>query len=223
MDYPIGSLVSLRNAGKRTLLFVCLFGVLGCAGTTMHTANSVDALDLDELTALMTGSFSSENQAARDGQFYDIRLEMVRIWPKRTDGVWLYVEQASASALDRPYRQRVYHLTGDGQSWKSAVFEMPGPETYVGAWKNASLFDDLTPDQLTLRIGCAVYLKRSRKGDFRGSTRERECLSQLRGASYATSEVVITRNGISSWDRGYDAEGTQVWGAVAGPYQFDRL
>jgi hypothetical protein len=28
---------------------------------------------------------------------------------------------------------------------------------------------------------------------------------------------------LDSWDRGYDRDGKQVWGAVTGPYRFDRL
>jgi len=206
---------------KKALLLVCLFSMLGCVGTPSPVVENNDALDT--LTTLMTGSFSSAKQAANDDQFYDIRLEMVRIWTKRTDGVWLYVEQASAAALDKPYRQRVYHLTGDGQAWKSEVFELPGADAYIGGWKRTGQFDGLSPDRLTLRTGWAVYLEQSRKENFRGSTRDKECLSQLRGASYATSEVVITQNGISSWNRGYDSKNTQVWGAVVGPYQFDRL
>ena len=27
----------------------------------------------------------------------------------------------------------------------------------------------------------------------------------------------------AAWDRGFDAEGRQVWGAVAGPYVFERV
>jgi hypothetical protein len=42
----------------------------------------------------------------------------------------------------------------------------------------------------------------------------------LRGASYATSEVVITDEQLLSWDRGWDANGKQVWGAETGGYIF---
>ena len=39
-------------------------------------------------------------------------------------------------------------------------------------------------------------------------------------AAYATSEVVIIPGRIESWDRGFDADGNQVWGAASGPYVF---
>jgi hypothetical protein len=57
--------------------------------------------------AWMTGSFSSAEQAAADTNYFDIRLEIVPIWTTRADGHWLYVEQAAAGYLERPYRQRV--------------------------------------------------------------------------------------------------------------------
>ncbi|HRW89883.1 MAG TPA: CpcT/CpeT family chromophore lyase, partial [Flavobacteriales bacterium] len=66
------------------------------------------AQSLAELASWMTGSFSSAAQAEADTNYYAIELEMARIWPERTDGVWLYVEQAVAAKKEKPYRQRVY-------------------------------------------------------------------------------------------------------------------
>ena len=48
--------------------------------------------DLEVLLSQMIGSFSSAEQAADDEDYFDIRLEMVPIWPDRQDGYWLYVE-----------------------------------------------------------------------------------------------------------------------------------
>jgi hypothetical protein len=59
----------------------------------------------------MTGSFSSQEQAAADTSRYDIRLEMAPIWTDHPNGKWFYVEQAVAWSLEKPYRQRVYHFT----------------------------------------------------------------------------------------------------------------
>jgi hypothetical protein len=42
----------------------------------------------------------------------------------------------------------------------------------------------------------------------------------LKGASYATSEVVIYSDKLISWDRGWNDEGKQVWGAQKGGYVF---
>jgi hypothetical protein len=42
----------------------------------------------------------------------------------------------------------------------------------------------------------------------------------MRGATYATSEVVINKQMLESWDRGWDASGKQMWGATKSGYQF---
>jgi hypothetical protein len=148
---------------------------------------------------------------------------MVRIWDSRTDGPWIYVEQAMATAPDRPYRQRVYRLVerADG-TVESLVYELANPAERVGAWRDPSRFDADSPGSLVLRDGCSIVLERA--GDaWIGSTNERDCESSLRGARYATSEVVLNEPGLDTWDRGFDAEGKQVWGATKGPYRFRRV
>jgi reactive intermediate/imine deaminase len=192
-------------------------------GVLVAAVPTAAAGDLETLATWMSGSFSSQAQSQEDPAYYDIRLEMEPIWTEREDGIWLYVEQAAASSLDRPYRQRVYHLTTqeDG-SFRSDVFEIPDALEHAGVWRNPKPLQQLSPDDLTLREGCAVILRKQDDANFAGSTVEDACTSSLRGASYATSEVIVRPDGIESWDRGYDAEGKQVWGAEKGAYVFDR-
>lgn len=172
----------------------------------------------------MCGSFSSAAQAAADSSYFDIRLEMARIWPELSSAMWLYVEQARADHLDKPYRQRAYRLRyGEEGTLVSEVFTLPSPLRFAGAWKQPEKLAGLTPDSLVARAGCAILLRAREDGSFAGSTHERDCPSDLRGAAYATSEVVIDANGMVSWDRGFDAEGKQVWGAEKGGYVFRRV
>ena len=168
----------------------------------------------------MTGSFSSAQQAAEDESYFDIRLFMVPIWESRSDGPWLYVEQSVATALERPYRQRVYNVVATGDGPRSDVYELPGdPLLYAGAWRDPELFDAITPDSLKLREGCSIYLRAIGKR-FEGSTQGKGCSSSLGDAAYATSEVVLEKGVLTSWDRGFDADDQHVWGATAGPYVF---
>lgn len=180
---------------------------------------------LDTLARWMTGSFSSAMQAAEDpDNFRDVRLHMAPIWTARRDGPWLYIEQAMASSPDKPYRQRVYRLSRSGaagdETYESAVYELPGdPLRFTGAWRSPSLLDPIRPDMLVRREGCSIVLRRSDDA-FIGSTVDRNCSSTLRGASYATSEVTIMKDRLISWDRGFDDEGNQKWGAETGGYVF---
>jgi len=207
--------------------------VVGCTstgGTTKAAAPASDGAtkELDALVSLMAGSFSSQEQAAADPDYFDIRLHMTRIWPERKDGRWLYVEQATAQALDKPYRQRIYRVTRDsaakGAAFISEVYTLPGtPLVYAGAWRDTNKLAALAPEQLTLKNGCSVYLSRQAEGTYTGGTRGEGCASDLRGASYASSEVTITPTGLKTWDRGYDKDKKQVWGAVKGGYEFKRV
>jgi hypothetical protein len=176
--------------------------------------------DLETLVKYMQGGFTSAAQAAVDTNYYDISLHMARIWTGRTDGCWLYVEQAVTKMLDKPYRQRVYHVVhqADG-SFESAVYTLPDEKAAIGAWKNPASLDAVKMEDILVRKGCAVILKKEGK-TFAGATNGNDCESNLRGAKYATSKVTITKKGINSWDQGFDAAGNQVWGAENGPYLF---
>jgi len=186
-----------------------------CSATRSSTAH------IDELAAWMTGSFSSAAQAAADPDYRDIRLHMAPIWASRTDGRWLYVEQAVAEKQDAPYRQRVYRVHRDEHGLVSDVYELPGdPLELAGAWKNPGAFAALTPELLSPRTGCSIRLTRRDDGAYIGATEHGACPSELNGASFATSEVVITPTLLASWDRGFDASGKQVWGAEKGAYEF---
>lgn len=179
--------------------------------------------DLTTLKTYMVGTFTSEAQSKSDSTYFNIHLNMKPIWKDRTDGFWLYVEQAAAQSLDKPYRQRVYHIfLQDENTIVSQVYEMDKPARFAGDWKKKSPLSQLTPDSLKSREGCAIYLHKNSKGEFYGSTPGKECLSSLRGATYATSEVTISKDLILSWDRGFDVVNRQVWGATKAGYRFLR-
>lgn len=211
----------------KLLLALLMLGLSACAagpprGGATPTATPDPAA---EVANLLAGSYSSQRQSEQDEAFLDVRLDMRRIWPERAGEHWLYVEQAMATTLERPYRQRVYRVeaTADGGAI-SHVYTLPGdPLRFAGAHRDPARLAGLSPADLEERRGCAIVLSRRDDGSYAGATRERDCPSELRGASYATSEVVLTDQRLDSWDRGYDRDGRQVWGAVAGPYRFDRL
>ncbi|HOZ78361.1 MAG TPA: chromophore lyase CpcT/CpeT [Ferruginibacter sp.] len=202
----------------KNILFITAFII---TSISVWSQEKVDDRDLLELKARMEGTFTSELQAKSDSDYYNIHLHMSAIWERSEDGYWLYVEQAIASALNKPYRQRIYHLyRQDDITLVSKVYEMNAPMRFAGAYANPELLTGLTKDSLIDRQGCAIYLRKDKSGNFSGSTPGKECLSSLRGAAYATSEVVIHEDKLVSWDRGWDKDDKQVWGAEKGGYQF---
>ncbi len=219
-------------------LQVCVLGIAvalamvisGCRARTVvvrpDTPGAAQATsDLERFTSHMCGQFSSAAQASADPEFRDIRLRVVRVWEGRENPqfVWLYVEQAMASDLEHPYRQRIYRVSSPQRGMiQSDVYSLAVPAAVVGAWRDQSLLDSVAVRDLSVRLGCSVFLT-CEADRFVGGTRERDCSSELSGAKYATSEANIGRDGMVTWDRGFDASGKQVWGATKGGYRFDKI
>ncbi len=178
--------------------------------------------ELKELFSLMQGSFNSEVQSQVDSSYYNISLHMYPIWEDK--GNFLYVEQALNRMQDRPYRQRIYEVTRISDStFSSAVYKLDVDSLWIGKWKTPKAFDSISLRDIALKEGCEVILKRVAPKHFAGKTGDDTCVSTMRGASFARSEVEILEDKIMSWDRGFDAEGNYVWGAEKGAYIFNKL
>lgn len=205
-------------------MFTRIFLTIIIALIFAESRSQTKSTDTEALVKLMEGSFSSEEQSKSDSDYFDIRLHMTRIWKDRTDAYWLYAEQAMAEQQDKPYRQRIYRITNtsDGR-FESTVFIFPDPLRLAGAWKSENPLSELTPDSLSEREGCTVILALMTEGVYSGGTTGTNCSSDLRGAKYAVSEVTVTPSGLITWDRGFDENNNQVWGAVKGGYQFRRV
>jgi len=187
------------------------------------STNTYSQTDIEVLVNYMCGSFSSQEQAENDSSYLNIELEMVQIWQDRTDGPWIYIEQSVAETKEKPYRQRVYQIRqrSDGKI-KSIVHSLPDPLRFAGDYKKDFPLLRLTPDSLMTKEGCEVVLYRADDGYFEGGTIDKNCSSDLRGANYATSEVMIDKDKMITWDRGFDENGNQVWGATKGGYIFKK-
>jgi CpeT protein len=198
-------------------LFLMVFSSFG-------QTRKVSSKDLLTLRNLMAGTFNSEKQSLEDAEFFHISLIMQPIWEEEQDGYWMYVEQAMANSLDAPYRQRVYHLYQlDEYTLVSQVYEIREQEKFSEKTQQPNFSQLITKDHLIAKEGCGIYLSKTGKARFEGKTKEKDCPSTLRGASYTTSSAILTKNGMTSWDQGWNAEGEQVWGAMKGGYRFDKI
>ena len=214
--------MSLRD--KFSAIYILTIFILVSCSSTKELPTPVTMVDNTEtLQTMMTGSYDSSKQAEVDSAYFNISLHMYPIWEKRKDGKYLYVEQAVASMQDRPYRQRIYKLKQlDNGRIASYVFTLKQESLFIGKWKTPEYFDKFGLTLIDERVGCEVILEKTETG-YQGSTQEDNCGSTLRGASYATSVVSMSSDAITSWDQGFDKDGKQVWGAVKGPYVFEKL
>lgn len=209
---------------KRVYKQIVLLGAIvlliaGCHNTQKMGADTKDTA-LENFASLMIGQFSSREQSIRDTSYFNIALSMSRIWVDRKDGIWLYVEQAVASQLEKPYRQRVYRLTHPSKdTYVSDVYTIKGAADVIGLRNDVAKQQLLTFDKIEMKEGCSVVLTQ-RADQYEGGTVANHCPSDLRGAKYATTKIVLKPGELYSWDQGFDANGKQVWGATKGGYVF---
>jgi hypothetical protein len=96
---------------------------------------------LDGYAASSIGRFSSLAQHRSDPRYDEVEAVIVPIWPERTDGLWLYQEQAvltrpgmaRVDALKAPYFQRIGQVTEatDG-TLRRANFSLKNPARFIG-------------------------------------------------------------------------------------------
>ncbi|MFA9200856.1 MAG: chromophore lyase CpcT/CpeT [Cypionkella sp.] len=185
--------------------------------------------EVAEYISSAVGTFSSEAQHRADPRYDWVEARVVRIWPERTDGVWLYQEQAIVNqsglapeaARARPYFQFVARVTPlapgvlrrdnfrvlDGARWLRLA---PG-DPRAGALSPA----DLAP------ASCHNRIEKVAIGVFQGRTES--CANGYKGAASMQSLSVATPEMYVNWDRGFDRAGTRVWGPEAGGYVFRRV
>ncbi len=201
-----------------------VFFLLICAALSVSSFGKtlkIKKKDLKKLHSMMAGEFDSEAQSKADTSYNHILLRLKPIWKDEINGYWYYVEQAAAKDEDRPYRQRVYHLYKQNDTTiVSKVYEIKNPENYIGAWKDEVRANMLTLDSLTDKEGCETYLHKRKSNVYSGSTEWGKCLTTYKGASYTSSETVIYKKKMVTWDRGWNNKDKQVWGAVKGGYSY---
>lgn len=195
---------------------------------TLTSAAAQRSRTADEFAALTAGSFTTAAQAQDDATYAQVEAEVVRIWPERTDGIWMYQEQAIISyegkvipgAKERPYFQRIFRLMATGD--KILVrenYELADPKSVVGAYKDRSKLAGLTPEALILG-GCSNRIERVAKGYWRANIAT--CANTYKNATHMTSLSVYTDDTLANWDRGFDLSGKVVWGPEGGGYIFKR-
>ena len=203
--------------------FLCLlfYSILFSSSKSAAYKEKETDKNLKELVSIMQGHYSSEAHSIEDKSYYNISLRMTPIWKEK--GNYLFVEQAMFDKQDKPYRVRVYKVSQRGDEFVSEIYTLKNEKDWIGKWTNPEVYNQLSETDIELKQGCEVVLKRVEKNKFSGSTGDKTCPSELRGASFANSIVTVTKDGIVSWDQGFDKDGKQVWGAEKGGYKFVKI
>lgn len=176
---------------------------------------------VDEMVEQLSGSFDSSLQASQNPEYFSVSLKTCSVLVPELGNSVLYVEQSLVDKLNQPYRQRLYVITeGIGSDVASHIYELVNPDRFIGLCDSNDNIE-IALDELSEKEGCTVNLNWNGVG-FVGQTDTGTCLSTMNGATYATSEVTTDGFSITSWDRGWDNNDNQVWGAENGAYIFVR-
>jgi hypothetical protein len=199
--------------------------VLSACSTPIRTTPAPIKDPVAQLVSALSGSYSSQRQAEADPSYFDLRLHLQPIWSQREGEHWLYVEQALGQDPDRPFRQRIYRMqTSAADTVVAHIYALPGDALqFAGAHKHPDLLNWVQPAQLIELAGCAIYFTSDGTDRYNGSTRGDGCAAEARAALFTRTRLVLWRGVLSIWERGFDAQSTQVWGAVSGPYEYERI
>ncbi|XP_038685342.1 chromophore lyase CRL, chloroplastic-like isoform X2 [Tripterygium wilfordii] len=166
----------------------------------------------------LSGEKFSMEQASRDpDNYFNIRMHTCPAAEMVDGSKVLYLEQAFWRTPKKPFRQRFNMLSSyairDAEEYKNFCDrpkdQRPLPEEVIS---------DIAEHLMTIPLKRCDRVKRCL---YEGSTPPGGFPNSWSGATYCTSEVAIVKNNeMHIWDRGYDDDGNQVWGAKEGPYEF---
>ncbi|MGN5168123.1 CpcT/CpeT family chromophore lyase [Aeromonas hydrophila] len=119
-------------------------------------------------TQLVQRGLYEREQASYDSRFTSAELRLMEIWPGYQGYRWVYAEQYLSLRSIRPFRQRIYRFSPapDGRILMAELTMPVPPILPVPGMMTPALLDSLTPQQLSLRHGCEIWLTRTPSGEL---------------------------------------------------------
>ena len=93
---------------------------------------------LVQCTRWMDGSFNHKNRSGVPG-VEPMQLNQVRIWPERTDGIWLYSELLTGTDRNNGVLHQLIYRAQDDPSGGILMdpYLLPGDSSrFIGAWRD---------------------------------------------------------------------------------------
>lgn len=186
------------------------------------TMTATDA-DVQRVAEWLGGEFDNLDQAKADAAYTDLLRHAVRIWPRRDDGPWVYVETTSAVAPEIVVHQHVVQVSrrADGAIVLTPHRFKGDPVEYVAAWKMPEPLVDLRPANLDVLTGCAIILWKSSESMYDGSTEGKAC--EAGADRFVIVEMEIGPDRIMRWERVLNPGYQLVQGPSKGGHVFKRL
>ncbi|MBD2776344.1 chromophore lyase CpcT/CpeT [Iningainema tapete] len=189
---------------------------------------------LRTLAKYMVGEFNNREQALSEPAWY-VHLQMwqrlIPIFPE--DSLTIFAEQANIINLDKPYRQRIMRLV-EGHSPDNAPLQVQyymfkDPTPFIGAGRNPTLLQDLTPEQLELLPSCILNVTGQTLADNRYKFTAIPPVETCCRFTYLGQTIQVslgfeaTEHEFLSYDKGIDPNtGKALWGAMLGPFRYTK-
>lgn len=178
---------------------------------------------LARLLQLLSAGFSNQSQAFDNPPLYAHILVKFRPLPQLAPGS-LLLEQSYAISPGSPYRIRVLraeHRNGGLIIHNQALQD---EQRFWGATEVEARRRSIAEADLLPLEGC-TYVVREVGDGFTGEVEPGcRCLVERKGSlAYLVSSFEIDSHGMRTIDRGHDpATHEQLWGSLAGPFEFER-
>lgn len=219
-----------RGAWPRLLAGLALATLAACASVApapdlfpAQGATPTGQRQLALLASFLPGHWRSSKSTTEVVDPTPTTLHQVRFWADRPGEFWLYAEYSRESEEDRPYRQRVYRLGENAGRLLAIEYLLPGePGRFAGEWRREKPFAGLSPADLVERAGCRVEFHEG-MFIFVGNTVGKACAPLAGNAAYEQVFHFVSSGVLKTWDRGFDAAGTQVSGSRVGHLDFRRV
>ena len=172
---------------------------------------------------MLCAGFSNQEQAFENPPLYAHILVKFRPLPQLEPGS-LLLEQSYAINPAAPYRIRVLRAEREGQQIIIHNQALVDDQRFWGAVENAERRAQIQTSDLLPLEGCA-YVVREQGDGFVGEVEPGcRCLVERKGTTtYLVSRLELDPRGMRTIDTGHDpSTHEQVWGSLAGPFEFER-
>lgn len=181
----------------------------------------------------LAGKFDNKVQALANPVWYvhlHLWLRPVPLFPE--DSLTLYAEQANIVKLDQPYRPRLWRLRQHGDRLEVQHYRFHDITKVLGAGRNPDLLRQITREDVEVLTasGCTLNVTVTSDSDgnyqFKASPPDNIpcCFSTHQNQPYQILlGFEVTSQTLQTYDKGIDPKtGKPIWGALMGPYCFDK-
>ena len=213
---------------QKNILFRWALGAVSGFNLLVACTQSVSVgHHVDQVAAHLVGVMDTSAQAAANSEAPNVRMTTCKVTVKSENGeqkgldsIFLYQEQALQNKLDLPYRQRFLRISPSDTDTvvESRSFKPPTDADLVGLCNRPAPQRVVSSSDIGNPI-CSVFLS-PEPDRYIGKTQASGCPTNYRGAVKITNLIILHSEGMDTTDRGFDAQGNQVWGATDSTYQF---